>query len=103
MFTFQIDAELRNMRGQNPLHLASGSGREAAASLLALFLQCMPEYPINAPDLDGNSRKIPPMGNILFQMFSTYLPIYSFATSLHERKRGIMQVTSSSQGLFSRH
>ncbi len=102
MFLFQIDAELRNMRGQNPLHLASGSGREAAASLLALFLQCMPEYPINAPDLDGNSRKSTNC-NTLFQMFSTYSPIYSIATRLHERKRGIMQVISSSQGLFSRH
>jgi len=50
-----IDAESLNMRGQNPLHLAASSGREASASLLALFLQCMPQYPINAPDIDGNS------------------------------------------------
>ena len=53
----QVDAESLNMRGQNPLHLAAGSGREAAASLLALFLQCMPQYPVNSPDIDGNSRK----------------------------------------------
>lgn len=46
------------MRGQNPLHLAASSGREAAASLLALFLQCMPDYPINAPDIEGNSRNM---------------------------------------------
>ncbi|KZS21164.1 Rabankyrin-5 [Daphnia magna] len=51
----QIDAESRTMRGQNPLHLAAGSGRDASASLLSLFLQCMPQYPINAPDIDGNS------------------------------------------------
>lgn len=53
----QIDAEALNLRGQNPLQLAAGSGREAAASLLAVFLQCMPQYPINAPDIEGNSRK----------------------------------------------
>ena len=51
-----VDAESLNMRGQNPLHLAASSGREPAASLLALFLQCMPQYPINAPDIDGNTR-----------------------------------------------
>lgn len=52
----QVDAESRNMRGQNPLHLAAGSGRDTSASLLSLFLQCMSQYPINAPDIDGNSR-----------------------------------------------
>ena len=53
----QIHAESLNLRGQNPLHLAASSGREAAASLLSLFLQCMPQYPINAPDIDGNTRE----------------------------------------------
>ena len=52
-----IDAESRNMRGQNPLHLAASGGREAAGALLALFLECMPQYPINEPDIDGNTRK----------------------------------------------
>lgn len=52
-----VDAESRNMRGQNPLHLAAGVGREAAGALLALFLECMPQYPINAPDIEGNTRE----------------------------------------------
>ena len=72
-----IDAESLNMRGQNPLHLAASSGREASASLLALFLQCMPQYPINAPDIDGNSRKIisqslSPFSKFIFQFHCNF-------------------------------
>lgn len=52
-----VDAESRNMRGLNPLHLAAASGREASAALLALFLECMPHYPINDPDIEGNTRQ----------------------------------------------
>jgi ankyrin repeat protein len=104
----QVDAESRNMRGQNPLHLAAGSGRDTSASLLSLFLQCMSQYPINAPDIDGNSRitrlasfLVHATCSILFVFFSL-LNSSSFI-GLHERKRGLVQSSRSSRCMFGRY
>lgn len=51
----QIDAEAINLRGQNPLHVLCQYGRENAAATFELFLECMPTYPINKQDADGNT------------------------------------------------
>ncbi|KAG5674000.1 hypothetical protein PVAND_003993 [Polypedilum vanderplanki] len=52
----RINAEVLNMKGRNPLHELCRCGRDSlAASICELFLECMPNYPINQPDLLGNS------------------------------------------------
>ncbi|KAH8039921.1 hypothetical protein HPB51_009177 [Rhipicephalus microplus] len=53
----RINAEAVNMRqvGQNPLHVLCQHGKENAAAIFELFLECMPQYPINKPDIEGNS------------------------------------------------
>ncbi|XP_025829118.1 rabankyrin-5, partial [Agrilus planipennis] len=50
-----IDAEHLNIKGRNPLHELCRCGKENAAAICDFFLECMPEYPINKPDLDGNT------------------------------------------------
>ncbi|CAH0549325.1 unnamed protein product [Brassicogethes aeneus] len=50
-----IDAEAVNMKGRNPLHELCKYGKENAATICELFFECMPNYPINRPDIMGNS------------------------------------------------
>jgi rabankyrin-5 len=53
-----IDAEAKNLRGQNPLHVLAIYGKDSvAASICELFLECMPQYPLDEPDLEGNTGK----------------------------------------------
>lgn len=52
----QVNAEVLNIKGRNPLHELARCGRDSlAASICELFLECMPNYPINHPDLMGNT------------------------------------------------
>ena len=51
----QISAAALNLRGQNPVHLLGQHGKENAAAIVDLFMQCMPEYPINTLDGEGNT------------------------------------------------
>ncbi|KAI0209082.1 Rabankyrin-5 [Lamellibrachia satsuma] len=50
-----ICAEAVNLRGQNPLHLLGQYSRENGAAIFELFLECMPNYPIDQPDINGNT------------------------------------------------
>ena len=51
-----INAELLNVKGRNPLHELCRCGRDnLAASMCELFIECMPKYPINHQDLQGNT------------------------------------------------
>lgn len=43
------------IRGQSPLHILGQYGKENAAAVFELFLECMPEYPLDKPDADGNT------------------------------------------------
>lgn len=47
-----IDAEHVNIKGRNPLHELCRCGKENAAAICEFFLECMPQYPIDKPDLD---------------------------------------------------
>nr|CAI5848966.1 unnamed protein product [Callosobruchus analis] len=47
-----IDAEAVNLKGRNPLHELCKYGKENAAAICELFLECMPEYPINKLDVN---------------------------------------------------
>lgn len=50
-----IDAEAFNLRGQSPMHVLGHYGKENAAAIFELFLECMPEYPLDKPDNEGNT------------------------------------------------
>ncbi|KAH1019084.1 hypothetical protein HUJ05_006745, partial [Dendroctonus ponderosae] len=50
-----IDAECLNIKGRNSLHELCRYGKDNAAAICELFLECMPKYPINTPDVYGNS------------------------------------------------
>lgn len=47
-----IDAGAINLKGRNPLHELCKYGKENAAAICELFFECMPDYPINKPDLE---------------------------------------------------
>lgn len=52
----RINAESLNVKGRNPLHELSRCGRDnLAASICELFIECMPKYPLNQPDFQGNT------------------------------------------------
>ncbi|KAL3271269.1 hypothetical protein HHI36_021760 [Cryptolaemus montrouzieri] len=50
-----IDACAFNLKGRNPLHDLCKYGKDNAAVICDLFLECMPDYQINKPDINGNS------------------------------------------------
>lgn len=51
-----INAEAVNSKGRNPLHELCRCGRDqGAAAICELFFECMPTYPINTPDSQGNT------------------------------------------------
>lgn len=50
-----LDAEAVNLKGRNPLHELARCGRDNAATICDLFLECMSRYPVNNADLDGNT------------------------------------------------
>ncbi|XP_026903323.1 rabankyrin-5 isoform X1 [Acinonyx jubatus] len=50
-----VDAEAFNLRGQSPLHILGQYGKENAATIFELFLECMPQYPLDKPDAEGNT------------------------------------------------
>lgn len=51
----ELDAEAVNLKGRNPLHELARCGRDNAATICELFLECMAKYPVNNADLDGNT------------------------------------------------
>ncbi|XP_070143494.1 rabankyrin-5 isoform X3 [Drosophila kikkawai] len=52
----RVNAEAINVRGRNPMHeLCRVAEDNTGATICELFLECMPKYPINIPDLDGNT------------------------------------------------
>lgn len=44
-----------SFRGQSPMHVLGHYGKENAAAIFELFLECMPEYPLDKPDNEGNT------------------------------------------------
>uniref|UniRef100_A0A1I8NT83 FYVE-type domain-containing protein n=2 Tax=Stomoxys calcitrans TaxID=35570 RepID=A0A1I8NT83_STOCA len=51
-----INAEAINNKGRNPLHELCRTGEDKnAAAICDLFIESMPKYPINVPDMDGNT------------------------------------------------
>ena len=51
-----INAEACNNKGRNPLHILANFGRpETSVEIFELFMECMPEYPLNQTDAEGNT------------------------------------------------
>ena len=43
-------------QGRNPLHILANFGRpETSVEIFQLFMECMPEYPLNQSDAEGNT------------------------------------------------
>lgn len=53
-----INAEALNGKGQNSLHVLSQYGKDNAAAIFELFREAMPDYPIDQPDLEGNTAML---------------------------------------------
>ena len=51
----QIDAEATNFKGRNPLHILANFVSDNAVAIFDLFFECMPEYPLDKVDGDGNT------------------------------------------------
>ncbi|XP_050746200.1 rabankyrin-5 isoform X2 [Drosophila biarmipes] len=52
----RVNAEATNLKGRNPMHELCRIVEDNTAALICeLFLECMPKYPINMPDMDGNT------------------------------------------------
>jgi len=51
-----VSADAINNKGRNPLHVLAIFGKENSSAIFELFVECMPNYPINRPDAEGNSR-----------------------------------------------
>ncbi|KAK3869346.1 hypothetical protein Pcinc_025330 [Petrolisthes cinctipes] len=51
----RINAGAVNLRGQNPLHVLASYPKDNAAAITEIFLETMPEYDLNALDVEGNS------------------------------------------------
>ncbi|XP_054156411.1 rabankyrin-5-like [Oppia nitens] len=51
----RISADTLNFKGQNPLHLLATFGRENSAAIFDIFIESMPDYPINKIDGNGNT------------------------------------------------
>lgn len=47
------------------MHVLGQYGKENAAAIFELFLECMPEYPLDKPDNEGNTGR--------WQLFSIIL------------------------------
>lgn len=44
-----------NLKGHNPLHVLAKYAKENAAAICNLFIETMPDFPLDRPDLDGNT------------------------------------------------
>lgn len=51
----KINAECFNLKGRTPLHVLANFGRDNAAQICDFFFECMPEYPRDSGDCNGNT------------------------------------------------
>lgn len=50
-----INAEAVNVQGRTPLHLLAKYCRDNASAICELFIEFMPNYPLDKSDTDGNT------------------------------------------------
>ena len=56
-------------RGQNPLHVLGQYGKENSGAVFELFMECIPDYPIDQLDANGNSGIHVPFAMSLLVLF----------------------------------
>ena len=54
----QISAETTNFKGRNPLHILANFAQDNAVAIFDLFFECMPDYPLDKTDGDGNTGTV---------------------------------------------
>lgn len=47
------------------MHVLGHYGKENAAAIFELFLECMPEYPLDKPDNEGNTGAAPVLPTVM--------------------------------------
>lgn len=50
------------------MHILGQYGKDNAAAICELFLECMPEYPLDKPDAEGNTGK-ENLATVVFELF----------------------------------
>ena len=73
-------------RGQSPMHVLGHYGKENAAAIFELFLECMPEYPLDKPDNEGNTGTLK-IKSLVLAKNTTYIHVY-FAVLLLAYMKG---------------
>jgi hypothetical protein len=53
-----LNADAVNIKGRYPLHVLARYSRDTSAAICELFFECMPEYPLDKPDLEGNTGTV---------------------------------------------
>ena len=53
----QINAEATNLKGRNPLHILANFSTDNAVAIFDLFRECMPDFPLDRIDGDGNTGR----------------------------------------------
>jgi hypothetical protein len=86
----RLDAEAINIKGRNPLHVLAWYSRDSAAAICDLFLECMPEYPLDKPDLEGNTGIV---ASIFFvSLFYFTSPEYIFFVQMLNLSFGLYMI-----------
>ena len=88
-----LEADMINIKGHNPLHVLAIYGKENAAAICNLFIETISDFPLDKQDLDGNTGIRFENGltidtKIYFDKinFCFFLFRFSFIACLHERK-----------------
>ncbi|XP_052739095.1 rabankyrin-5 isoform X2 [Bicyclus anynana] len=82
-----IDAAATNLKGRNPLHELCWCKKDNAATICEIFLEFMPDYPINRTDLQGNTPLL--LAYMNGQGAMCRVLVRAGACFAHENKEGI--------------
>lgn len=77
-----LNAEAVNIKGRNPLHVLARYSRDTSAAICELFFECMPEYPLDKPDLEGNTGTVTSITFFCSYFILCYQNIFLFSDIL---------------------
>ena len=61
------------------MHVLGHYGKENAAAIFELFLECMAEYPLDKPDNEGNTGRETPFLEVVLSLFPLELCLVFFS------------------------
>ncbi|XP_038214852.1 rabankyrin-5 [Zerene cesonia] len=82
-----IDAAATNLKGRNPLHELCWCKKDNAATICEIFLEFMPDFPINRTDLQGNTPLL--LAYMNGQAAMCRVLVKAGACLAHENKEGV--------------